>query len=39
MTLKSLEKLVDLAREKGMKKLVVAVAEDDDVLTAVAQGP
>jgi phosphate butyryltransferase len=37
MTLKSLEKLVDLARKRGMKKLVVAVAEDDDVLSAVGK--
>jgi phosphate butyryltransferase len=37
MTLKSLEKLVDLARKKGTKKLVVAVAEDDDVLSAVSK--
>lgn len=35
MILKTLEKLVDLACEKGLKKLVVAVAEDDDVLSAV----
>jgi phosphate butyryltransferase len=35
MTLKSLEKLVDLAGKRGTKKLVVAVAEDDDVLAAV----
>jgi phosphate butyryltransferase len=37
MTLKSLERLVDLAREKGTKKLVIAVAEDDDVLKAVGR--
>jgi phosphate butyryltransferase len=37
MTLKSLDKLVDLARKKGTKKLVVAVAEDDDILSAVAK--
>jgi phosphate butyryltransferase len=35
MILKSLEKLVDLARKKGLKKLVVAVAEDEDVIMAV----
>ena len=37
MTLKSLETLVDIARKKGVKKLVVAVAEDDDVLVAVGK--
>jgi phosphate butyryltransferase len=37
MTLKSLETLVDIARKKGTKKLVVAVAEDDDVLVAVGK--
>jgi phosphate butyryltransferase len=37
MMLKSLETLVDLARKKGTKKLVVAVAEDDDVLSAVGK--
>jgi len=36
MTLKTLDKLVDLAHEKGIKKLVVAVAEDNDVLAAVS---
>jgi phosphate butyryltransferase len=36
MILKSLETLVDIALKKGTKKLVVAVAEDDDVLAAVS---
>jgi phosphate butyryltransferase len=35
MTLTSLEKLVELAVQKGKKKLVVAVAQDEDVLKAV----
>jgi phosphate butyryltransferase len=35
MVFKSLETLVDLALKKGKKKLVVAVAEDEDVLLAV----
>ena len=35
MSLKTLENLVDLARKKGQRKLVVAVAEDEDVLVAV----
>jgi len=35
MSLKTLESLVDLARKKGQRKLVVAVAEDEDILIAV----
>lgn len=35
MTLTSLEKLVELAVQKGKKKLVIAVAQDEDVLKAV----
>jgi phosphate butyryltransferase len=35
MSLKTLDKLVDLARKKGLKKLVVAVAEDEDILVAI----
>ena len=33
--LKSLDRLVEMAAQKGRKKLVVAVAQDEDVLKAV----
>jgi phosphate butyryltransferase len=35
MTFKSLDKLVESAAQKGVKRLVVAVAQDQDVLKAV----
>jgi phosphate butyryltransferase len=35
MSLKTLENLVDLARKKGLRKLAVAVAEDEDILAAI----
>jgi len=36
MELKSLEQIVDLASRKGSKKLLVAVAQEEDVLKAVS---
>jgi phosphate butyryltransferase len=35
MTLKSLDKLVEIAAQKGCRKIVVAVAQDESVLKAV----
>jgi len=35
MVLKSLDRLVSMATERGSKKLVVAVAQDEDVLKAI----